>query len=73
LGVISKQLEAEGHILVEKVAEHVLTCFQSFDPNASLELVVQGPIVEAEEAARANVQDIAKIMAAWFQRQPKDA
>jgi hypothetical protein len=30
--VISEQLEAEGRILVEKVVEHVLTCFQSWDP-----------------------------------------
>jgi hypothetical protein len=30
--VISEQLEAEGRILVEKVVENVLTCFQSWDP-----------------------------------------
>jgi hypothetical protein len=33
--VISEQLEAEGHVLV-KVAQHMLMCFQSWDPNASL-------------------------------------
>jgi hypothetical protein len=27
--VIADQVEAEGHVLVERVAEHVLTCFQS--------------------------------------------
>jgi hypothetical protein len=27
--VIYDQLEAEGHVLAEKVAEHVLMCFQS--------------------------------------------
>jgi hypothetical protein len=25
--VIGEQLEAQGHVLVEKVAEHMLTCF----------------------------------------------
>jgi hypothetical protein len=71
--IISEQLEAEGHVLAEKVAEHVLTCFQSYDSNASLEPVVQGPTAEAEEIARANVQDTAKIVATWFQHHPKDA
>jgi hypothetical protein len=27
--VISKQLEAEGHVLAKKVAQHMLMCFQS--------------------------------------------
>jgi hypothetical protein len=27
--VISDQLEAEGHVLVEKVADHMLMCFRS--------------------------------------------
>jgi hypothetical protein len=27
--VICDQLEAEGHVLAEKVVEHVLTCFWS--------------------------------------------
>jgi hypothetical protein len=35
--VADEQLEAEGRTLVEKVAEHVLTCFLSQDPNMSLE------------------------------------
>jgi hypothetical protein len=35
--VADEQLEAEGRTLVEKVAEHVLTCFLSRDPNMSLE------------------------------------
>jgi hypothetical protein len=30
--VASGQLEAEGHALAEVVVEHVLTCFQSWDP-----------------------------------------
>jgi hypothetical protein len=71
--VVNEQLEAEGRVLAEKVMEHVLTCFQSWDPNASLEPVVQGPITEAEEVARASIQDTAKLVAAWFQCQLEDA
>jgi hypothetical protein len=70
--VVSEQLEAEGHALAEKVAEHMLMCFWSWDPNDSLEPVVQGPTTEAEEAARDSVQEVAKIVAARFQRQPVD-
>jgi hypothetical protein len=46
-GVIRELLEAEGRVLAETVAEHFLTCFRSWDPNGSLELVVWGPIVKA--------------------------
>jgi hypothetical protein len=38
--VVGEQLEAEGHVLAEKVVEHVLMCFWSWDLNASLEPVV---------------------------------
>jgi hypothetical protein len=41
---------------VENVAEHVLTCFRSWDPNVSLELVVHGPTVEGMEVARGSIQ-----------------
>jgi hypothetical protein len=44
------KLEAEGCALVEAVAEYVLTCFWSYDPQISLEPVAQGPIAEMEEA-----------------------
>jgi hypothetical protein len=70
--VISEQLESEGRILVEKVAEHGLTCFQSWNPNISLEPMVQGPTVEVKEAAMASIQDTAKIVAAQFQHQLND-
>jgi hypothetical protein len=53
--VISDQLEAEGHVLAEKVVEHMLTCFRSWDPNTSLEPVVQGPTADVEEATRASI------------------
>jgi hypothetical protein len=59
--------------LAETVAEHVLTCFRSRDPLTSLEPVVQGPIAETEEAARASVQDTAKLVAARFECQAEDA
>jgi hypothetical protein len=38
--VIGGQLEAEGYALAEAMAEHVLTCFWSWDPQISLETVV---------------------------------
>jgi hypothetical protein len=38
--VIGGQLEAEGRALAEAMAEHVLTCFWSWDPQISLETVV---------------------------------
>jgi hypothetical protein len=39
-GVVGKLLEVEGCVLAERVVDHMLTCFQSWDPNASLEPVV---------------------------------
>jgi hypothetical protein len=50
--VIGDQLEVEGCILAEKVAEHVLTCFWSRDPIVSLDPVTFGPAAETEEASR---------------------
>jgi hypothetical protein len=38
--VLSSRLEVEGCILAEVVAEHVLMCFHSQDPQVSLESVV---------------------------------
>jgi hypothetical protein len=71
--VIDDQLEAEGRDLAEKVAEHMLTYFWSWDLNTLLELVMQGAITEMEEVASSSVQDTTKIVAAWFQCQPKDS
>jgi hypothetical protein len=53
--VIDGQLESEGCALAKAVAEHVLTYFQSRDPQISLEPVALGPIVETEEAVWADV------------------
>jgi hypothetical protein len=38
--VIGGRLEVEGHALAEVVAEHMLLCFRSRDPQVSLEPVV---------------------------------
>jgi hypothetical protein len=54
--VSDDQLEVEGHALAKAVAEYVLTCFWSRDPQISLEPVVQGPVMETEEAAQAGVE-----------------
>jgi hypothetical protein len=61
--VVSNQLEAEHHVLAEKVAEHVMTCFQSWDPIISLDSVALRLITETEEAARSGVQEATKIVA----------
>jgi hypothetical protein len=55
------------------VAAHVLTCFRSWEPQVSLEPVVQGCVTEMEEATRASIQDTAKLMVTRFQRQVEDA
>jgi hypothetical protein len=70
--VVSGPLEAEGSVLEEVVAENVLMCFQSWDPQISLESVVQAPITETV-VARASIQDTVKLVATRFECQPKDA
>jgi hypothetical protein len=70
--VVEDQLEAEGRVLAEKVVEDVLTCFWSWDPIISLDLVELGPVIETEEADRGSIQEATKIVAARFQRLPKD-
>jgi hypothetical protein len=67
------QLEVEGRAMVKVVVEYVLTCFKSWDPQISLELVVQGPIMEIEEATRASIEDTTKLVAEQFEHQAKDA
>jgi hypothetical protein len=42
-------------VLVKVVVEHVLLYFCSRDPQVSLEPVVQGPVIETEEAVWAGV------------------
>jgi hypothetical protein len=57
---------------VEAVAEHVLMCFRSRDPQVSLELVVQGLIEETEDAARAGVHDTTRLVDAQFEHRHED-
>jgi hypothetical protein len=59
--VVCHQLEAKGHILVEKVVEHVLTCFQSGDHIISLDMVMLRPVAGIEEAASSDVQEATKV------------
>jgi hypothetical protein len=66
--VINNRLEAEGHILVEAVVEHVLMCFHSQDPQVFLESVVQGPDKEVPEAAQIGVRETVKLIAERFER-----
>jgi hypothetical protein len=71
--VIPTWLEAESHILAEAVAEHVLLCLRSQDPQVSLEPVVQGPTEQIPEAAQVGVREAVKVIAERFERQPEDA
>jgi hypothetical protein len=70
--VIASRLEAEGHILAEAVAEHVLLCLCSQDAQVSPELVVQGLDEQIPEAAQVGVREAVKFVAERFERQPED-
>jgi hypothetical protein len=61
--VITNWLEAEGRILVEVAAEHVLLCLHSQDPQISLEPVVQLPAEQIPEAAQVGVREATKVVA----------
>jgi hypothetical protein len=71
--VIDDQLEVEGRALAKEVAEHVLTCFRSQDPQVTLEPMEQGPAKELDEATLVGVEDTAKLVAERFERQLEDA
>jgi hypothetical protein len=70
---VGSRIEEEGRALAQAVAEHVLMCFCSRDPNISLEPVVQGPAEEPAEAATAGVEDAAHAVADRFKREPEDS
>jgi hypothetical protein len=53
--VVCDQLEAEGCVLAEKVAEHVLMCFRCRDPVVFLDPEMFGPVAGTEEAANNGV------------------
>jgi hypothetical protein len=71
--VVANRLEAEGRILAEAVAEHMLLCLLIQDPQVSLELVVQGPAEQIPEATQVGVREVAKVIAEQFERQSEDA
>jgi hypothetical protein len=54
--VAASRLVVEDRILAEAVAEHVLLCFCSHNPQVSLEPVVQGPAEGVQEAAQVDVR-----------------
>jgi hypothetical protein len=54
------------------MAEHVLMCFRSWDLQVTLELVVQGPTEETEDAAQVGVHATVRLVAEWFEHQPED-
>jgi hypothetical protein len=70
--VVGDRLEEDGRVLAEAVTEHMLMCFRSWDPQVFLEPVVQGPVEEAEDVARADIHDTARLVAARFERHPED-
>jgi hypothetical protein len=53
--LVCDQLEVEGCVLAEQLAEHMLMCFQSWDPTISLDPVMLGPVVGTEEVASSGV------------------
>jgi hypothetical protein len=71
--VVGSRIEEEGRTLAQAVAEHVLMCFRSYDPNISLEPVVQGPTEEPAETAAVGVEDAAHAIADRFKREPEDS
>ena len=50
------------------MAEHVLACYRSRDPNFSLELAREGVVEAEEEAAREAVRGVTAEVAACFMR-----
>jgi hypothetical protein len=71
--VVCDQLEVKGHVLAEKVVEHMLMCFRSWDLVVSLDPVMLGPVAWIEKAASCGVQEAVKAVAARFQHMPEDA
>jgi hypothetical protein len=70
---VGSRIKEEGRALAQAVAEHVLLCFCSLDPNISLEPVVQGPAEEPAGAAATGIEDAARTVANRFKRKPEDS
>jgi hypothetical protein len=51
----------------------MLIRFWSCGPGISLEPTVQGPIEGFTGAARYGVEDAARVIPEWFEREPEDA
>jgi hypothetical protein len=66
-------LEEEGCALAQAVVDHMLIRFWSCGPGISLEPTVQGPIEGFTGAARYGVEDAARVIPEWFEREPEDA
>ena len=60
----------EGRGLAQAVAEHILACYRSRDPNFSLEPAREGVVEAEEEAARVAVWGITAEVVACFMREP---
>ena len=60
----------EGRGLAHAVAEHVLACYRSRDPNFSLEPAREGVVEAEEEATREAVRGIVTEVAACFMWEP---
>ena len=59
----------EGRGLAHAVAEHILACYRSRDPNFPLEPAREGVVQAKEEAAREAVRSTAAEVAAGFRRE----
>jgi hypothetical protein len=70
--ILGARLETEGSRLCRAIIEYILTCFQSHDPDITLEPVIVGPVADAEDAARGSIQDVVDVVARCFQRDPAD-
>jgi hypothetical protein len=70
--VISSHLEEEGRALALAVADMCSCASRAATPASSLEPAVQGPVKGFPEAARDGIEDVACVVAEWFEREPKD-
>jgi hypothetical protein len=64
------RLESEGRAVARMMAEHVLTCFRSHDPDAPLTPVLLGPVPRTAAAAREGVQGAVEIAVSRIKRRP---
>jgi hypothetical protein len=70
VAIVADRLESEGLAVARVAAEHVLTCFRSHDPAASLSPVLLGPLQETAAAAQEGVQEAVDIVVSRLERHP---